>query len=72
MGGSGPLRDEEINNLITVAEQTYNTFLNVSGNVAAPGASWSARLVYFRKRFAVGRIPVIRLARDAPHTATWQ
>ena len=29
--GSGPLRDEEINNLITVAEQTYNTFLNISG-----------------------------------------
>jgi Zn-dependent metalloprotease len=29
--GSGPLRDEEINNLITVAEQTYNTFLNLSG-----------------------------------------
>jgi len=29
--GSGPLRDEEINNLITVAEQTYNTFANLSG-----------------------------------------
>jgi len=29
--GSGTFRDEEINNLITVAEQTYNTFLNVSG-----------------------------------------
>jgi Zn-dependent metalloprotease len=29
--GSGPFRDEEINNLITVAEQTYNTFFNLSG-----------------------------------------
>jgi Zn-dependent metalloprotease len=29
--GSGPFRDSEINNLIEVAEQTYNTFANVSG-----------------------------------------
>lgn len=29
--GSGAFRDEEINNLITVAEQTYNTFANISG-----------------------------------------
>ena len=29
--GSGPFRDEEINNLIIVAEQTYNTFANISG-----------------------------------------
>ena len=29
--GSGPFRDEEINNLINVAEQTYNTFANLSG-----------------------------------------
>ena len=29
--GSGPFRDSEINNLIDVAEQTYNTFANISG-----------------------------------------
>jgi Zn-dependent metalloprotease len=29
--GSGPFRDDEINNLISVAEQTYNTFANISG-----------------------------------------
>jgi len=29
--GSGPFRDTEINNLIEVAEQTYNTFANISG-----------------------------------------
>jgi len=48
--GSGPSRDEEINNIITVAEQTYNTFLNISGGtyLSWTGDDGSMRTTYDR------------------------
>ena len=48
--GSGPFRDEEINNLINVAEQTYNTFANLSGGsfISWTGADGTMRSYYDR------------------------
>jgi Zn-dependent metalloprotease len=48
--GSGPGRDEEINNLIEVAEQTYTTFLHLSGGdfVSWNGVDGSMRSFYDR------------------------
>ena len=39
-------------------------------SVAASGVSRSARELKLVKRDRVGSIPVIKLARDAPHTGT--
>jgi len=48
--GSGPFRDSEINNLIEVAEQTYDTFANVSGGsfISWTGSDGSMRSYYDR------------------------
>jgi len=48
--GSGPVRDDEINNLIEVAEQTYNTFANISGGsfLSWTGTDASMRSYYDR------------------------
>jgi len=48
--GSGPFRDSEINNLIDVAEQTYNTFANISGGsfLSWTGSDGNMRSYYDR------------------------
>jgi len=48
--GSGPFRDQEINILISVAEQTYTTFANISGGsfLSYTGSDSSMRSYYDR------------------------
>ncbi len=47
--GSGPFRDEEINTLISAAEQTYNTFANLSGGSFL---SWTGNDSHMRSYYA--------------------
>ncbi len=50
--GSDPFNDQEINNLISVAEQTYTTFANISGGtfLSYTGNDSTMRSYYDRDR----------------------